>query len=35
MDVAARLRQLQQLRDQGLITDEEYRTRRQRIIDAL
>jgi hypothetical protein len=34
-DIAARLRQLQSLHDQNLITDEEYRTRRQQILDSL
>jgi hypothetical protein len=34
-DVATRLRQLQSLRDQQLITEEEYQTRRRQILDSL
>jgi hypothetical protein len=30
-----RLRELQQLRDQGLVTPEEYDTRRKAIVDSL
>lgn len=33
--VAERLRQLQELRDQGLVTPEEYDARRARILDSL
>ncbi|MGH7410837.1 MAG: SHOCT domain-containing protein [Candidatus Methylomirabilis sp.] len=33
--VEARLRALQRLREQGLITDEEYRKKRQRLLDEL
>jgi hypothetical protein len=35
MDAATRLRQLQSLHDQHLITDEEYQTRRRQILDSL
>ncbi|GCD91864.1 hypothetical protein NLS1_38700 [Nocardioides sp. LS1] len=34
-DAASRLRQLESLRDQGLVTPEEYADRRARILDAL
>ncbi len=34
-DLAAKLRQLEQARDSGLITDEEYQQKRQQIIDGM
>ena len=34
-DAAARLQELARLRDQGLVTDEEYAARRQAIIDSV